>query len=288
MLVGSKELFRKLSSMPTRLARCEQVLTVDLEIQELLARAETLLYASRPAQPFTYSNDESEAALQHALLYLSMLIDCVASSIAMLAYHGLGRPSEMLSRQVVEYLAKALYFDAEPDEALFQSYYVARAQIELFHSRGETQGADYEAARLFLAEATKRYPELADLKRKKIRRPVSAYKMIRRFTDYERYATLYKYPSQFIHADLFGAYEMLPHEIDGIIQHGFTLDQENTDELLLVLAWHMAAFATVCDRRFGTDRNADIVALQDDLERVFQERVPQEPPMPPHPKRGEA
>lgn len=207
--------------------------------------------------PFTYSNDEMDAAVQHWFLYLFALVTMTADSVAMLALNRQSLSAFCLQRQVVEYVGKALYFDAHPEEAWFQFHYAAKDKLSLLRDLGKEHTAEYAEAQRELETAIKKCPPLAQSKKQ--RRPVGIADIMKFHGEGKRdiYAHLFRYPSFVLHAHPLGMSIVYETASNSSLTVRYEMSLQETDALILDLAWYVIRFGQAFDGRATGNRFAD-------------------------------
>lgn len=117
---------------------------IDLGILATQKRLETTHYwlRDRTGELAIVDDDPQAAMVQRYLLYLSMLVDTVQSSMACLASHELDRGVIVFQRLVVEYTIRAHYALRHPDYTL---WLLTVAEAQDYQKRLENGGADPEA-----------------------------------------------------------------------------------------------------------------------------------------------
>jgi hypothetical protein len=151
-------------------------------------------------RPYTYSFDESVGAVQHWLTYLALLVWCLTDAVFCLFLNKQSLFGYLLSRQAVEYVARALYFDAHPDQALRQIKAIPLAHYELLENfMGNVPKETMEAARAARDETLEKDPTL-----KVTRLYVGSMMSDAMGGKSSAYAALYREPSQVFHGEALG------------------------------------------------------------------------------------
>src|ERR1700732_2317937 len=138
---------------------------VDIRALLLLQRVIIdVLYKMRPEQ-FVYANTREDAAVQHWLTYLSILMDiAVSAGVHLVCYrHHVAAAANL--RLAMEYAARTMYYDLHPREAYFELQYAHRRRYNI--AKNELVDSDlatnlrpaYEQARKDCPEIDNRKPK---------------------------------------------------------------------------------------------------------------------------------
>jgi uncharacterized protein DUF5677 len=225
---------------------------LDNEVLKLLQDLERTFYATRDAaKTFDWAITEPKCAVQQYLIYLSMLVDLTVSGTVMLALHNNARAMWMLSRLLVEYVAKAEYCDQNPDFAL---WWITVGEREDMLRRLKDYGSDaatVKAAEQAVVDAKKKYADDSPF------RKVRFSDMMISIAGKETYTSIYRDPSVFIHGDPVGMRDMFESVPGGVVgKIDFTDDRVNG--LLVDVGANLLSFCNIYARNFKEVASSDI------------------------------
>lgn len=241
------------------LRSCNEVLDggIDKDTIGLVADAIQLMYEIRDS-----AGGVKEAhpigILRQWLQYLSMLMDVSVSGIVLLAAHSQALLSSMLFRLPFEYLVRALYFEDHPEEAVFQSFRVARDQKTFYEETSQTADPAFLAAQRLYDDAVVEYPAIATN-----RKPKSIAEMVRQYSHDGpgTYANLYRVRSALLHGSAFGLTAVLDDSVNGALSLTFDVPKDFQNALLVDLAGYVLDFTSCYERILSITRDSRFATL---------------------------
>ena len=239
--------------------RCNEALDdgIDKVTIGLVADSLQLMYEIRDSAGGVKEEDPI-GILRQWLQYLSMLMDVSVSGIMLLAVHSQALLSSMLFRLPFEYLVRALYFEDHPEEAVFQSYRVAREQKTFYEETSQTTDPAFLAAQKLYDDAVVAYPGIATN-----RKPKTIAEMVREYSHDGpgTYASLYRVRSALLHGSAFGLTAVLDDSVSGALSLTFDVPKDFQNALLVDLAGYVLDFASCYERTLSVTRNSRFAAL---------------------------
>jgi hypothetical protein len=262
--MSGSDFYKRLTKGTSRV-ECRQPVRrgLDIYVLSLLKDAVLLLYDLRDsAKTFTTASDRERAAVQQYLTYLSMLVDLAASGAAALAIHDNARTMFMLNRLLVEYVAKAEYYDKHPDYALWATVIGEREDyLRRVKDWGAAQ-AEIDVAQAAVDDAKRNYADNPDFKR------VRFSDMMIEIAGRETYTALYRDPSIYVHGDPIGMREMLQSTPNGVVGK-IDFDNDRVNGLLVDMAANLLAFCKIYMRNFLEAQRASLQTRYAALERQW-------------------
>jgi len=192
---------------------------------------------------------DGESALQSYLLYVSILVDIVLADIVMSAMNCNDQMVRMKLRMLVEYAAKAAYFDDNRDYALWMMTINEAEQTlrKLTDAESEPQAKDAVAERIAILRA--QFPHLAHFQR-----PERFGTIMRRYASSDDVVWLYNAPSALMHGDPEGFRALMDVSPDGA---GFLRIELAIEEVNAMLVDSGRNALMFCDRFIRCFRQAD-------------------------------
>jgi hypothetical protein len=190
---------------PPIIARCGANLRtgIDIPILSTQRRVESTHYWLRDhTGDLILVDDDPEASMvQRYLQLLSILVDTAQSSLAALAAHALDRTVIVMQRLLVEYAVRARYAIQHP---IYTLWNMTVGEAQDYRNRLVATGADQaliDAATETLVEAEIRFPELTAKAKAERWKDITFKTMFLEVATREQHASLYRFPSIFIHGD---------------------------------------------------------------------------------------
>ena len=206
---------------------------------------------------------DGENALRSYLLHLSVLVDVVLADIGMSALNRNDLMVRIKLRMLVEYAAKAAYFDDHRDYALWMMT-IGEARQTLRKLRDADSDIEMiNAASQRLADLRTRFPQLSHFER-----PEKIGDMIRLYGTADDAVWLYNAPSALMHGDPEGFRAMMDLAPEGGYQLRIELPLEEVNAMLVDAGRNTLMF---CDRFIGCFRAGDntLVRRYKDLYKSF-------------------
>ena len=219
---------------------------VDVEVLDL-NRAVILrvLYEMRPSS-FEISSDPWDAAVQHWLVYLSMLIDVnVSAMVHLVCYkHHVAAAANM--RMCIEYAARAIYFDQQPEEAWFELKYALKRRFLLAKNVLELP----DTVAQLKAEYDRTLIECPDLRTK--RKPRTMKYILNAITGSDRFYYLgYGAASEIVHGSAHGMEQLFRQTEGGAISGRIEYEPSEFNHDLVQLAGYTISFCEIYVKRFN-------------------------------------
>jgi len=200
--------------------------------------------------------DES-SAVKFYLMYLSMLVDVVLADIGMSALNSNDMMVYMKQRLLVEYAAKAMYFDEHPTYALAMMT-VGAAEDALGRLAASGAPANLiEEAEAHRNAMRSQFASVANCKR------VAFSTIMQTFAEPDDYASLYGAPSILLHGDPEGIRQMMRTEADGTLRPYIDLPIERVNALLVDSGTNTLLFCERFIGRFTPDDEMLLVRFRD-------------------------
>lgn len=199
-------------------------------------------------------------AVQRYLQYLSMLVDVVLSGATSLAIHDNARALFMLQRYMIEYVAKAEYYDQHTDYALWA---MTIGEAEDFQRRMQDGAVSDVRERLQAAVDTAKKAYVDHPAFRKIRDT----DMLREIMGKESHTWLYRGPSVYIHGDPVGMRDMMDVRADGTVVGKIDFTDEMVNSLLVDLAGGVLSFCRIYQRNYTESNRPPLIDRLDALEK---------------------
>jgi len=182
---------------------------LDAEVIVAIQWIDQLIKDMREGLAYPSAPEDEDSAVKRYLLYASMLIDSVLPDIIMSAIAEHDVMVQIKQRILLEYSAKATYFDDHPDYALYMMTVCEAASILRKFEKAKSNPPGTASARAHLEEMTKKFPVPVGMVEK-------SFEMI--FSEYaepDDYVWLYGAPSAMLHGDPEGMRALLEQMPDG-------------------------------------------------------------------------
>jgi hypothetical protein len=209
-----------------------------------------------------------DSAVKRYLMYLSMLVDIALSDIAMSAIHGNDIAVQIKQRMLVEYAAKAQYYNAHPDYAL---YMTTIGEAESVLKKAKTGGYNTATVNLLeeaLKETRRDFAHVASVPKPRfdaIMRELTGRDSGRN----DEYVWLYGAPSALMHGDPEGMRQMFEADDNGVIQGQIKLRDVQLNALMVDAGSNALTFCNAFISRFDPG-NETLNARLADLYRTFK------------------
>jgi len=232
-----------------------------------LKRLDTLVAEMRKSVSLP-GDHTADSAVKRYLMYLSMLVDIALADIAMSAVHGNDVAVEIKQRMLVEYAAKAEYYNTHSDYAL---YMTTIGEAESVLKKARVGGYDAETVKRLedeLEEKRRDFAHVAKVTKPKfdaIMRELTGRDLGRN----DEYVWLYSAPSALMHGDPEGMRQMFEADENGMIQGKIKLDNAHLNALMVDAGSNALTFCKAFINRFHSN-NGILVAQLKELERTFK------------------
>ncbi|HEY1976380.1 MAG TPA: DUF5677 domain-containing protein [Candidatus Baltobacteraceae bacterium] len=227
-------------------------------------------------------DDPAAAMVQRYIFYLSTLVDTAQSSTACLAVHRLDRGVTMIQRTLAEYAVRARFAVSHPDHTLWR---LTIAEALDFEKRLKDGGADSrsiaaaEAARI---QTEARFAAVGELAKKARWKDLQFKTMFEYVASADQHASLYRWPSAFIHADPAGMRELFQWDAHGstVVVPDLSDEDINTDlvDATLMLVEFLRAFRDAFPGLHQSEEAASRISELDRENRVHTLRFPKDRP----------
>lgn len=180
---------------------------------------------------YTFANEDQVLAFEQWLVYLTLIFHDALEAATCLYLHGRGRPALALHRQAFECTVRALFFESNLEEALFQRDFASKEQRKLLLHLPETTPADLAAADSYFNATLQKNPVIGTS-----RKPKPVIEMLKAVeSNWEvSYNYYYRGSSQHFHQSGLGMAQTFNHAALGKPDAGPSIETPNL--LLLELA----------------------------------------------------
>lgn len=194
---------------------------------------------SVPNQAF----DEA-SAVERYLAYVCVLVDIVLSEMAISAIHGNDIAVLMQQRMLVEYAAKAQYYNDFPDYALFM---MTIGEAHSIYKKVKMAGGDPKIINDLKNDydaKVSRFASVAHIKNKRFD------EIMRHVASNDEYVWLYGAPSALMHGDPEGLRQLFPRNDDGTERVVISLSDEQINAIMVDAGANVLMFCKTFVLRF--------------------------------------
>jgi hypothetical protein len=232
--------------------------TVIMTLQDL----DRLVGDMRKEIPVPSGAWDEDTAVKRYLVYLSMLVDILLAEIVMSAIHSSDMMVFMKQRMLVEYAAKAAYYDDNPEYALFMMTIDKADQRLRKLVDADSDPSLVAGAKTYRDDMLRQFSAVSSLKRM----PFAA--IMTNYADKDDYVWLYGVPSALMHGDPEGIEVLIEVRSDGSQVPTLTLPVERVNAMLVDAGTNTLMFCERFIGRFHANEQG-LVARLKDLRRRF-------------------
>jgi hypothetical protein len=212
---------------------------LDAEVIVAIQWLDRLIKEMRDGLAYPSAPEDEESAVKRYLLYTSMLIDSVLPDIIMSAIAEHDVMVQVKQRMLLEYAAKATYYDDHPDYALYMMTVCEAASIHRKFEKANSNPTAIASASAHLEEMKKKFPVPKGMAER-------TFEMI--FSEYagpDDYVWLYGAPSAIMHGDPEGMRALLEQMPDGSQVPRLVFELDHVNAMLVDAGRNTLLF---CDR----------------------------------------
>jgi len=214
--------------------------------------------------------EDEETAVKRYLLYISMLVDLVLPEIVMSAIATHDVMVQIKLRSLLEYSAKALYYDEHPSFALYMMTVDESASIVRKLRVAKAPKDEIVAAEAFSAKMAAKFPfpkEMGNLKFDKI---------LGQYANSDDYVWLYGAPSALLHGDPEGLRALLVQQPDGTQVPNLVFNVAQVNAMLVDTGRNALVFCERFINRFRSEETVFATRFAD-LNRIFLKLILEHP-----------
>jgi len=232
---------------------------LDGEIFVAIKELYSFVYEMRHNVQVPNGVQDEETAVQRYLAYLSVLVQIGLDEMALSATHGNDTAVLMKQRMLVEYAAKAQYFNDNPDYALFMTTIDAAESVLTKLQNDPSVPIDVlESRKRDLADKQLRFSRVMGIQKLRFSQ------LMKRIGAGADYPWLYGAPSALIHGDPEGMEQILPVDDQGKMTVVISLPDDQLNAMMVDAGGNTVMFCDVFVARFRSDDDS----LKDHLQRL--------------------